>query len=261
MSEPQKTALVTGAAGGLGLAIARRLAEDGLAVALVDIDAAGAEQAAGGIAGGRGYGCDVTEESAVAALLDRFEADFGACPDVLVNNAGIVRFGDLLEHSVADFRRVLDVNLVGTFIMAQAVGRRMAARGSGAIVNITSLNAVATSPDAGSYPASKAAVAKLTEQLALTLAPLGVRVNAVGPGFIDAGMSSPIYQDPEVKKTRGASVPAGRIGEAVEVANAVAFLASEQASYIHGQHLLVDGGVSFSLKKQMPRKAPGKPET
>ncbi|MEX0923494.1 MAG: SDR family NAD(P)-dependent oxidoreductase [Rhodovibrionaceae bacterium] len=260
MNEPQKTALVTGAAGGLGLAIARRLAEDGLAVAVVDIDAAGAEKAAAGIAGGRGYGCDVTDEVAVGALLDSIERDFGACPDVLVNNAGIVRFGDLLEHSLADFRKVLDVNLVGTFLMAQAVGRRMAVRGSGAIVNITSLNAVATSPDAGAYPASKAAVAKLTEQLALTLAPLGVRVNAVGPGFIDAGMSSPIYRDPEVKKTRGASVPAGRIGEAVEVANAVAFLASDQASYIHGQHILVDGGVSFSLKKQMPRKAPSKAE-
>lgn len=260
MAETAKSALVTGAAGGLGLAIAKRLAEDGTAVAVIDIDAAGAETAAKEIDGARGYGCDVTDETAVGALLDRFEADFGGAPDILVNNAGIVRFGDLLEHSVADFRKVLDVNLTGTFIMAQAVGRRMAARGSGSIVNITSLNAVATSPDAGAYPASKAAVAKLTEQLALTLAPKGVRVNAVGPGFIDSGMSSPIYRDPEVKKTRGASVPAGRIGESVDVANAVAFLASDQASYIHGQHILVDGGVSFSLKKQMPRKAPGAAE-
>lgn len=260
MAETPKTAIVTGAAGGLGLAIAERLAVDGIAVALIDIDAAGVEAAASKISSARGYGCDVTDEAAVNKLLDRFEADFGTCPDILVNNAGIVRFGDLLEHSVADFRKVLDVNLVGTFIMAKVVGKRMAARGSGAIVNITSLNAVATSPDAGAYPASKAAVAKLTEQLALTLAPCGVRVNAVGPGFIDAGMSSPIYEDPEVKKARGASVPAGRIGEAIEVANAVAFLVSDQASYIHGQHILVDGGVSFSLKQQMPRKAPSKAE-
>ncbi len=260
MTATQKTALVTGAAGGLGLAIAERLAKDDMGVALIDIDSAGAEAAAGKIAGARGYGCDVTDEAAVAALLDRFENDFGACPDVLVNNAGIVRFGDLLEHSAADFRRVLDVNLVGTFIMAQGVGKRMAARGSGAIVNITSLNAFATSPDAGAYPASKAAVAKLTEQLALTLAPRGVRVNAVAPGFIDSGMSSPIYQDPQVRAFRGASVPAGRIGEAADVANAVAFLASEQAAYIHGQHLLVDGGVGISLKKQMPRKAPSAAE-
>lgn len=260
MAETPKTAIVTGAAGGLGLAIAERLGVDGIAVALVDIDAAGAEAAASKISSAHGYGCDVTDEAAIYKLLDRFEADFGTCPDILVNNAGIVRFGDLLEHSVADFRKVLDVNLVGTFIMAKVVGKRMAARGSGAIVNITSLNAVATSPDAGAYPASKAAVAKLTEQLALTLAPCGVRVNAVGPGFIDAGMSSPIYEDPEVKKARGASVPAGRIGEAIEVANAVAFLVSDQASYIHGQHILVDGGVSFSLKQQMPRKAPSKAE-
>lgn len=260
MAETARSALVTGAAGGLGLAIAKRLAEDGIAVAVIDIDAAGAESSAKDLPGARGYGCDVTDESAVAALLDRFEADFGAAPDILVNNAGIVRFGDLLEHSVEDFRRVLDVNLTGTFIMAQAVGRRMAERGSGAIVNITSLNAVAVSPDAGAYPSSKAAVAKLTEQLSLSLAPKGIRVNAVGPGFIDSGMSSPIYRDPEAKKARGATVPAGRIGESLDVANAVAFLASDQASYIHGQHILVDGGVSFSLKKQMPRKAPSEAE-
>lgn len=260
MAETARSALVTGAAGGLGLAIAERLAEDGIAVAVVDIDAAGAEAAARRLPGGRGYGCDVTDQAAVAGLLERFQSDFGGAPDILVNNAGIVRFGDLLEHDPEDFRRVLDVNLTGTFIMAQAVGRLMAVRGSGAIVNITSLNAVATSPDAGAYPASKAAVAKLTEQLALILAPKGVRVNAVGPGFIDAGMSSPIYQDLEVKKARGASVPAGRIGEAAEVAEAVAFLASERASYIHGQHILVDGGVSVSLKQQMPRKAPKEAE-
>ncbi|SLN72115.1 SDR family NAD(P)-dependent oxidoreductase [Oceanibacterium hippocampi] len=260
MTATRRTAIVTGAAGGLGLAIAERLAKDSLDVALIDIDSAGAEAAADRIEGARGYGCDVTDEGAVVELLDRFESDFGSCPDVLVNNAGIVRFGDLLEHSAKDFRKVLDVNLVGTFIMAQQVGRRMAGRGSGAIVNITSLNAFATSPDAGAYPASKAAVAKLTEQFALTLAPLGVRVNAVAPGFIDSGMSSPIYEDPEVRAFRGASVPAGRIGEAVDVANAVAFLASEQAAYIHGQHLLIDGGVGISLKKQMPRKAPTRAE-
>lgn len=256
MKHQESIALVTGAAGGLGLAIAERLADDGLGIALVDRDAAGVAAAAEGREGTRGYACDVTDEKAVGGLLDKIEADFGTAPSVLVNNAGIVRFSDLMEQSAEDFRRVLDVNLVGTFIMSRAVGRRMMARGDGAIVNITSLNAVAVSPDAGAYPASKAAVVKLTEQFALRLAPHGIRVNAVGPGFIDAGMSSPIYADPDVRAKRGASVPAGRIGEAVDVANAVAFLVSAQATYVHGQHLLVDGGVSFSLKNQMPRKAP-----
>lgn len=251
-----RTALVTGAAGGLGFAIAERLANDGFRVALADIDESGVGSAAKRIANAAGYGCDISNQDDVARMLERLESDFGSFPDVLVNNAGIVRFGDLLEHSVEDFRKVVEVNLVGTFIMSRAVGRGMAARGSGAIVNVTSLNAFAPSPDAGAYPATKAAVAKLTEQLALTLGPRGVRVNAVAPGFINAGMSSPIYQDPEVLAVRGASVPAGRIGTAQDVAAAVAFLVSDQADYIHGQQLLVDGGVFCSLKIHLPRKAP-----
>lgn len=255
-----KSALVTGAAGGLGLAIAERLAADGLRIALIDIDEARVRASAMHIDGAVAYGCNIADESAVAETVERFESDFGACPDVLVNNAGIVRFGALLEHSVEDFRKVVDVNLVGTFVMSRAVGTRMAARGRGAIVNITSLNAFAPSPDAGAYPATKAAVAKLTEQMALTLGPSGVRVNAVAPGFIDAGMSRPIYEDDEVLAQRAASVPAGRIGTAADVAGAVAFLASDQADYIHGQHLLIDGGVFCSLKNQLPRKAPTEAE-
>ena len=251
-----RVALVTGASGGLGLAIAARLANDGCRMALVDIDGEGARSAAKTIDGAVGYGCDIANEDAVAKTLERIETDFGAGPDVLVNNAGIVRFGGLLEQSVEDFRKVVEVNLIGTFVMSRAVGRGMVARGSGAIVNITSLNAFAPSPDAGAYPASKAAVAKLTEQMVLALGPSGVRVNAVAPGFINAGMSSPIYQDPEVLAARGSSVPAGRIGTADDVANAVAFLVSEDAGYIHGQHLLVDGGVFCSLKNHLPRKPP-----
>ena len=255
-----RSALVTGAAGGLGLAIAQRLTGDGCRVALADIDGDGAVRAAAELEGAAGYACDVTSEDSVGEMLGRFEAAFGGPPDILVNNAGIVRFGDLLEHSAENFRRVTEVNLVGVFLMSREVGARMAARGSGAIVNITSLNAVQTSPDAGAYPATKAAVAKLTEQFALVLGPSGVRVNAVGPGFIDAGMSAPIYRDPEVRAERGRAVPAGRIGTAEDVAAAVAFLASDEAGFIHGQHLMVDGGVSFSLKNQLSRKAPKEAE-
>ena len=255
-----RSALVTGAAGGLGLAIAQRLTADGCRVALADIDGEGAARSAAELHRAAGYSCDVTSEDSVGEMLGRFEAAFGGPPDILVNNAGIVRFGDLLEHSAENFRRVTEVNLVGVFLMSREVGARMAARGSGAIVNITSLNAVQTSPDAGAYPATKAAVAKLTEQFALALGPSGVRVNAVGPGFIDAGMSAPIYRDPEVRAERGRAVPAGRIGTAEDVAAAVAFLASDEAGFIHGQHLMVDGGVSFSLKNQLSRKAPKEAE-
>jgi NAD(P)-dependent dehydrogenase (short-subunit alcohol dehydrogenase family) len=251
-----KLALVTGAAGGLGAAIAARFAREGYRLAILDNDAAQIDAQARSIAGARPYCADIANEDDVERAVAAICSDFGAVPDVLVNNAGIVRFGPFLEHSVADFRRVVDVNLVGTFIVSRSVGRRMAERRSGAIVNITSLNAVAVSPDAGAYPAAKAAIAKLTEHMALSLAPYGIRVNAVAPGFIDAGMSAPIYKDPDARRTRSAAVPAGRLGTADDVADAVLFLASDAASYIHGQHILVDGGVFCSLKNHLPRKAP-----
>jgi len=251
-----RIALITGAGGGLGAAIAARMAADGCRVVLLDSDAANVEAQARALPGALGLAADVTDERQIDDALTRIIEQFGAAPDILVNNAGIVRFGDILEQSVEDFRRVIDVNLVGTYIVSRAVGRHMVARGSGVIVNITSLNALAPSPDAGAYPCSKAAVASLTQHLALALGPRGVRVNAVGPGFIDAGMSAPIYADPAVRETRGSTVPAGGIGTAEDVADAVQFLASDKARYIMGQHLMVDGGVSFSLKLQMPRKAP-----
>jgi len=247
-----RSALVTGAAGGLGAAIARRLAADGYRIAIVDTDGDAARAQASTLEHASAFAADVTHADAIEAVLDAF----GDIPDVLVNNAGIVRFGGLLEHSVADFRKVLDVNLTGTFIVTQAVARRMVPRRSGSIVNVTSLNAVAPSPDAGAYPASKAAIALLTQQFALALGPHGIRVNAVAPGFIDAGMSAPIYEDPEVRAVRGSSVPLGSLGTADDVAEAVAFLASDKARYTTGQHLMVDGGVSFSLKNHLPRKAP-----
>lgn len=245
-------ALVTGSGGGLGEAIARHLAREGWTLAVADRDGAAAEAVARTLPRARAFGVDVRDEAAVEAVLDAL----GEAPDGVVNNAGIVRFGPILEHRIEDFREVLDVNLVGTFVVARAAGRRMAARGSGAIVNITSLNAVAPSPDAGAYPASKAGVALLTQHLALALGPRGVRVNAVGPGFIDAGMSAPIYADPAARAARSAAVPLRSLGEAGDVASVVAFLLSDGARYVTGQHMLVDGGVSFSLKDHLPRKAP-----
>jgi len=247
-----KSALVTGAAGGLGAAIAHRLAQDGYRVAIVDTDDAAGRAQASRLPNAVSFAADITDEAAIEAVLDAF----GDIPDVLVNNAGIVRFGPILTHSVADFRKVIDVNLTGTFIVTQAVARRMIARGSGAIVNITSLNAIAPSSDAGAYPASKAAVALLTQHFALALGPHGIRVNAVAPGFIDAGMSAPIYENAEVRAMRGRVVPVGSLGTAEDVAEAVAFLASDRARYTTGHQLMVDGGVSFSLKNHLPRKAP-----
>ena len=213
----------------------------------IDTDIESAEARARALPDAVAYATDVTDERAVEAMLDAL----GDVPDVLVNNAGIVRFGPLLEHSVADFRKVIDVNLVGTFIMSRAVGRRMIERRSGAMVNITSINAVAPSPDAGAYPASKAAVALLTQHFALVLGPHGIRVNAVAPGFIDAGMGAAIYADPEVRDARSRSVPVGSLGTAEDVAEAVAFLVSDKARYTTGHQ--TDGGRRHLVQ---PEKSP-----
>ena len=256
MTESPGIAVVTGAGGGLGAAIAERLAGDGFRVAVLDIDEDRARVQASSMTGALGLRADVTDEELLVRAAGTIRSAFGAEATVLVNNAGIVRFGNILEQSVEDFRRVLDVNLTGTYIATRVFAPAMMAAKKGAIVNITSLNAVMASPDAGAYPASKAGVVMLTQHLALALGPHGIRVNAVGPGFINAGMSAPIYRDEEVRSVRGGAVPVGSLGEAKDVANAVAFLASEEARYIHGQHLLVDGGVSISLKNHLPRKAP-----
>ena len=245
-----KTAIVTGAAAGLGAAIAARLTQAGYRVGVLDFDAEQVAAQAGRLAGAVALTADVTDETQVEAAV----AAFGEVPDLLVNNAGIVRFGPLLEQSVADFRRVVEVNLVGCYIVSRAVARGMVRRGSGSIVNITSINAISAAPNVGGYPASKAGVAKLTEQFAIELGPQGIRVNAVAPGFIDAGMSAPIYADPRVRKVRSGGVPLRRLGSAADVAEAVLFLASDAAGYISGQQLAVDGGVVGSVLAALPRE-------
>ncbi len=245
-----KTAIVTGGSGDIGRAIAAALIAEGYRVGLVDLDREAVDSAAQAL-GATGLVADVTDEPAVEAALDAF----GAVPDVVVNNAGIGRFAPLLDMPIEVFRHQLDVNLTGAFIVARAAARGMVARGSGVIVNITSINAITTGPGTGSYPAAKAGLAKLTEMMALEWGPSGVRVNAVAPGFIDAGISTPFYRDPEVRALRGGAVPSRRLGLAEDVAHAVAFLASDKASYVNGHHMVVDGGVSVSLLTQLPRVA------
>ncbi len=245
-----RTAIVTGGSGDIGRAIGQTLIAEGYRVGLLDLDSQTVGEAASAL-GATGLVADVTDEPAVEAAL----AEFGAVPDVVVNNAGIGRFAALLDMPIEVFRHQLDVNLTGAFIVARAAARDMVARGSGTIINITSINAITTGPGTGSYPAAKAGLAKLTEMMALEWGPAGVRVNAVAPGFIDAGISTPFYRDPEVRALRGGAVPSRRLGLAEDIANAVAFLASDKASYVNGHHMVVDGGVSVSLLTQLPRVA------
>lgn len=249
-------ALVTGAGRGLGAAIATRLAADGWAVGLLDRDADALDAIAGALGdSGLPLPADILDEAAVDAALDRLEQWAGPVA-AAVCNAGIVRFGPLLDIAQGDFRAVTEVNLVGTFTVGRAAARRMVAAGAGgAIVNITSMNGVAPGPNGGAYGPTKAAVALLTQQMALEWGAHGIRVNAVAPGVVDAGMNAPILSDPAFREARRSKIPLGRLGTAEDIAAAVAWLLSPESSYVSGQNLLVDGGVTMSVIAGLPRPA------
>ena len=242
-----RSLVVTGSGRGIGEQIARRAAGHGYRVGVLDFDAAAAHRVATEV-GGEALIADVRDESSVASALDRFGA-----LDAVVNNAGIVRFGTLADLPLEDWRQVVDINLTGTFVVGRAAAARMARTGGGAIVNITSINGLVPAAYGGAYGSTKAALMLLTEQMAVEWAPQRIRVNAVAPGFIDAGMSEPIYADPETRRLRSAGVPLGRLGTAADIAAAVFFLLSEEASYITGHNLVVDGGVNMNVLSLLPR--------
>lgn len=234
-------AVVTGAGSGIGAVIARHLVKEGYRVAVWDIDAAAANSVATDLGSAAvAATVDVADEASVEAGF----AAMGEVPAVVVNNAGRVRFGPLLSLSVERWQAVIDVNLTGTFLVSRGAARLMADAGGGAIVSISSVNGIAAAPNAGAYTSTKAAIIMLTEQMALEFAPMGVRVNCVAPGLILAGMSDPIYVDPEVRALRQSKVPLGSLGTADDVAEAVLFLASDKAAYVTGQTLAVDGGLT-----------------
>ena len=245
----KRTMIVTGGATGLGRSIAETASDQEYRVGVLDIDGDGAAAVAALLADGVPLTASVTDEEQVEAALDVF----GAIPDVLVNNAGIVRFGPLVDLSLEDWQAVVTTNLTGTFVCARAAARRMAERGSGTIINMTSIGGVAPNPNAGSYGPTKSGVASVTRQMAIEWGPVGIRVNAVAPGMIDGGMSAPIFADPQFRALRTAKVPSGRLGECQDVADAVLFLASDQASYVNGHELVVDGAVVHSILSQLPR--------
>jgi len=250
-------AVITGAGSGIGAVIAQHAAKAGFSVSAWDIDGEKVAEVAGRLGGAvTPVRVDVTDESAVEAAIGSLPEP----PAVVVSSAGIVRFGPLLELPVRDWEAVLRVNLTGTFVVSRAAARRMRAVRSGCIVNLASINGVAVAPRAGAYTASKAAIVRLGEQMALEWAPDGIRVNTVTPGLIDAGMSEAIYADPEARRQRTAHVPAGRLGSAEDVADAVMFLASPRASYITGQNIVVDGGITKATLAGLSRPAAVDPE-
>lgn len=244
-----KLALVTGGGAGIGAAIAQALLAAGYRVAIADVNATSISALVASHENLTGHLADVSDAAAVSGLFDAI----GNVPDLVVNNAGIVRFGQLGELSVEDFRQVVDINLIGVFAMTREAVRRMVPRGSGHVVSLTSINAYSPGPGAGAYPATKSAVLQLMKQFALEYGVNGLRFNSVAPGFIDGGMSAPIYADPKVRASRTGGVPLARLGSPEDIANAICFLDSEAGSYINAHDLVIDGGVTHAVLKNLPR--------
>ena len=236
-----RVCIVTGAAQGIGEACARRFARDGAQVVLADIDD-GRGQALARELQGLFVHCDVGDKADVDAVVAQALARHGRI-DVLVNNAGIFKAAEFLDVTEADFDAVLRVNLKGSFLMGQAVAREMAKAGRGAIVNMSSVNGVLTIPTISSYNVSKGGINQLTRVMALALADQGVRVNAVAPGTIATELAAKSVLTSEDAKQRIMSrTPMKRLGEPWEVADVVAWLASDAASYVTGEIVVVDGG-------------------
>ncbi|MCK1744539.1 SDR family oxidoreductase [Bradyrhizobium sp. 139] len=242
-SSPAKVALVTGAARGIGLATAKRFLAEGWRVALLDVEGELQASAAAALKvpeNTLAITCDVSDAAAVAAAMAAVMSRFGRL-DALVNNAGVAVFAPVLETSDADWNRIMAVNLTGPFLCTKAAASLMREQGGGAIVNITSISAVRASTLRSAYGTSKAGLAHLTKQLAVELAALNIRVNAVAPGPVDTAMAKQVHTR-EIRADYHDAIPLNRYGLEEELAEAIYFLCSERASYITGQILAVDGG-------------------
>ena len=252
-----RVAIVTGGANGIGKACARRLSEDGCQVVIADIDQAAGEALADELGADKGkalfVSCDVSDRLSVNNLLSETRATFDRL-DVLINNAGIVAKGDILDLSEADFDRVIGVNLKGIFLVAREAARQMVeqieeggertedARRRYAIVNMSSVNGVVAIPDQLAYCATKGAINQLTKSMSLSLAKYGIRVNAVGPGSINTDVLKSVNDNPEALEKIMSRTPLQRIGDPDEIASVASFLASKDASYITGTTIYADGG-------------------
>jgi len=230
------TAVVTGAARGLGRAMTERLLADGFEVWAVDADATELDRMAGQV-DARPMALDVTDEAAVAELAGRVEA----C-DALVNNAGIWRFTKLVDTPLDEARRVLDVNVVAPLLWMQQFLPLLQRSELASIVNVSSITAAMSPTGTGVYPPSKAALEAMTRMAAVEFGPLGVRCNAVGPGIVPTEGTLSHYGDEETRNRRGRTLPVQRFGRPEDVADVVSFFCSDAARYVTGQVIYVDGG-------------------
>jgi glucose 1-dehydrogenase len=242
-----KVALVTGAAQGIGLACATAFAREGAKVMLADVNEVAVHREAARLheAGSNvhGTGCDVSRKHDVQKTVNAVLDTFGRI-DIVVANAGITHAAEFLDLEEEDFDRVLGVNLKGVFLVGQLAARQMARQGGGgAIINMSSVNAVLAIPNQVPYVVSKGGINQLTKVMALSLAPHGIRVNAIGPGTILTELAkNAVLGNAEAEKKIMSRTPMGRMGEPEEVARVAVFLASDDASYITGQTIYPDGG-------------------
>src|SRR5947209_7112268 len=251
-----KVCVVTGAASGIGRGIVLAFAAAGSKVVALDREPDGCARTADEVkrqgATAMPLSCDVTDPHRVAAAAAETLKAFGRC-DVLVNNAGILRPGDIGSVSLADWNAIMQVNLTGYLSCAQAFGRDMLARGSGALVHIASIAATHAQAFSGAYSASKAGVVMLSRQITFEWGPRGVRSNAVSPGLVRTPMSEAFYQASGVLERREAVVPLRRVGTPADIADVALFLASDRAGYVTGQEIVVDGGFAHTLMSHVPR--------
>lgn len=252
-----KVAIITGGARGMGAATVRVFVEAGAKVAIADVlDEAGEALAAELGDAVRFHHLDVTSEQSWADVVRAVEADLGPV-DVLVNNAGVLMFKSLMQTTLDDYRRVLDVNLVGEFLGIKAVAPAMIARGKGAIVNISSVDGMKGANGLGAYASSKWGVRGLTKVAAMELGHKGIRVNSVHPGGVDTAMTNYEGVAREKVSERFQNIPLQRVGAPEEVARATLFLASDEASYMVGAEVVVDGGMVTGQYYPLFPGAPG----
>nr|WP_315258824.1 SDR family oxidoreductase [uncultured Duganella sp.] len=253
MKLTNKVAIVTGATQGIGLACAQRMIAEGAKVMLVDIKPEGAEAAAALGQQARFFAADVSQKADVDAMVAATVAAFGQI-DILINNAGVTHAANFLDVCEEDFDRVIRINLKSMFLCGQAVARVMVKQQSGSIINMSSVNAELAIPNQVPYVVSKGAINQLTKVMSLNLVEHGIRVNGIGPGTILTELAKQaVMSSPESRNTILSRTPMGRCGEPEEVASIAAFLASDDASYMTGQTLYVDGG-RLALNYTVPVK-------
>ncbi len=242
-----RVVLITGSTQGIGRSLADACARAGANVVINartedKVQAAVAELVAGGHAA-TGRVADVTDPGQVEAMVDGIETDVGPIAG-LINNAGIQRRAPFLEFDLEDYRDIMELNLISPFIVSQAVAGRMVARGAGRIINIGSVQSQLGRPTIAPYTASKGGVALLTRGMCADLGPLGIQVNSIAPGYFKTELTAALVEDEEFSAWVAARTPAGRWGDVSELGGAAVFLLSDAASYINGQTLFVDGGMT-----------------